>query len=145
MASFNPVEQLQSVLKNDENVTKLLSKLSGYPAIFKRLAPDKAKYPFITLMSTSDVNEGNEILSRALVIVNIFVNNDDDKLTAIEKAVKRCVSNKLYDTFNEESYEYGIIQTFTKGTFDVPQGDPTILNRQISVVLRYNESAFYFD
>lgn len=145
MTNLNPVEQLQSILSNDAAVTKLISKYQKFPAIFKRIAPDKATYPFILVSRKTDTTESNEVLSRALLTVSIFVNNDDGKLTAIEKAIKRCISNKLYDTFNDDSYEYGIVQTYTKGTFDVEQGDPTILNRQVSVALRYDESAFYFD
>lgn len=79
------------------------------------------------------------------MIIDIYVNNDDTKLTNIEKAIKRSLSNKIYDTFNEKSYEFGIIQTFFKGTFDASQPDPTILCKQINTVLRYNESAFYFE
>lgn len=145
MTSFNPMNQLQDLIRFDESITKYLSKTNGFPNVFKRLAPDKAKMPYVIIRSTSDMSEGNEILSRALMVIDIYTNNDDTKLTNIEKAIKRSLSNKIYDTFNEKSYEFGIIQTFFKGTFDATQPDPTILCKQINTVLRYNESAFYFE
>lgn len=101
--------------------------------------------PYIIIAPATNIYEGNEVLSKAMLTASIFVNNDDTKLTNIEKAIKRSLSNKIYDTFNEKSHEYGIVQTYFQGTFDIEQPDPTILSTQLTIVLRYNESAFYFD
>lgn len=144
LADIYPLDNLHDIIRFNKEITAKLNKFQSFPAIFQEIAPDKATMPYIVLTQESDVVEENEVLSKALIAVNIYVNNNRRKAREIASAVKKALSNQLYSTFGDD-YEKGSVMTYTRGSFEPSQPDNTIKCNQVKAVLRYNQGAFYFD
>ena len=142
MTEYYPLDIIHGLLEAEPKITSLLSTYQEFPAVVQDVAPEDIQMPYIVLRLESDPIEENKVLARALISIDVYVNNSRQTCRQIAGEIKRLLNEKNYNTFSED-VEAGAISTFVKGRYEPIQPDPTIKSHQTKVILRYTQDDLF--